>query len=102
MFELPTRNAVEVHFWTALLNQVQLSCPRASINGRKKRTECCGSFILKVIRMLGDIWKKSIGCGLREEAGINASVKEGSIAIAEKSKHKRNERNSRTCQQCNI
>ena len=44
-------------------------CPHVSINRRRKRTECCGSVILRVIRMLGDIWRECIGCGLREEAG---------------------------------
>ena len=47
----------------------KLSCPHVSINGRKKRTECCGSYILRVIKMLGDIWRECIGCGLREETG---------------------------------
>ena len=47
-----------------------IELPHARINGRKKRTECCGSVILRVIRMLWDIWKECFGCGLREEAGI--------------------------------
>ena len=44
--------------------------PHPSKNGRKKKTECCGSVILRVIRRLKDIWRECIGCGLREETKI--------------------------------
>ena len=46
----------------------ELSCPHISIDGCKKRTECCGSVTRRVIKMLGDIWRKYIACGLRGEA----------------------------------
>ena len=75
MSELPTESAI---LFDPLTPEVlgntsetgELSCPHVSINGRKNRTECCGSIILRVIRMLGDIWRECIGCGLRQEAGI--------------------------------
>ena len=45
-----------------------IKCLHMSINGCKKRTKCCGSVILRVIRMVGDIWRECIDWGLREEA----------------------------------
>ena len=48
-------------FESLLILLEKLSCPYASINGHKKKTECCGSVILRVIRMLGDTWRKCIG-----------------------------------------
>ena len=35
-----------------------------------KKTECCRSVILRVIRMIGDIWMECIGYGLREDAEV--------------------------------